>query len=119
MFNLKKSVTAKAVATAFSAILASTVFFTSEAHAAGKACTTKDGVTVANGARITLYYSSSPRQELGPNYTCAQVARARTCMNGFFSESQVLCGEPDSGGCAGSWLEQLADANFRYAICAD
>lgn len=82
-------------------------------------CETADFYTVGDGQTVTLHYRQNPRQEIGPAYTCAQVARVRTCIGGKFSETPVVCSTRDSGGCADSWIEKLDDSAFVFGICAD
>ena len=87
--------------------------------AVAKDCVTIDGVTITDQRVVRLFYRPSPRTEIGPAYTCVEVARQRTCLDGTFSTIPVRCRNVDSGGCADSWLERLEDENFVYGSCQD
>lgn len=82
-------------------------------------CQTVDGLWVENGRSILFYLTDQPRTQLGPNYTCEEVSRVRTCVNGRLSEKTPACSEFDSGGCVDSWLQQLPDSEFTFQNCRD
>lgn len=88
-------------------------------RAIAKDCQTIDGMTFGDQSVVRLFYKSSPRTEIGPAYTCIEVSRQRTCLNGEFSNIAVRCRNIDSGGCADSWLERMEDNNFAYGNCQD
>lgn len=82
-------------------------------------CETVDGLWVENGQSILFYLTDQPRTQLGPNYTCKEVSRVRTCVDGRLSENTPTCSEFDSGGCVDSWLQQLSDFEFTFRTCRD
>lgn len=82
-------------------------------------CVTADGVLIKHGESTTLHYKKRPRGQIGPNYTCVEVSRVRTCVDGQFSDVPRQCSEYDSGGCVDNWISQLPDTEFNYAHCLD
>ena len=98
-------------------VLAFSLLTVSNAHALY--CVTADGLLLEHGTTATLYYKDQPRTQIGPNYTCAVVSRARTCVDGNFSEQTPVCSQYDSGGCVDGWLAQLPDAEFNFGACLD
>lgn len=99
------------------AILALVATFTASAKAAD--CMSADGVPLMDGASAAFYYVSSPREQLGPNYSCSETFRTRTCMNGTLSNFPTDCRSYDSGTCDDSWIDRLADSEFNLALCQD
>lgn len=91
--------------------------FSLTATAQAQSCQSADGLIIPDGVSVKLYYSQAPAKEIGPNYTCANVSRVRTCVSGALSEAAVVCSDRDSGGCADSWIEQLEDSAFTFAQC--
>ena len=87
--------------------------------ASAQDCVTADGATIANGASAKLFYTLTPRQDLGPDYTCAEMSRVRTCVNGTLTNNTPACSQYDSGGCVDFWVDRLADADFALAVCND
>lgn len=79
----------------------------------------RDLCDLPDGTSVFMYYRSNPRSDIGPGYSCRDVVRLRTCMNGVLSEDTPECLDRNSGACHASWLEQLSDKEFRYPTCAD
>jgi len=82
-------------------------------------CVTADGATIADGASATLYYTLQPRKQIGPDYSCAEMSRVRTCVNGALTNNTPECSQYDSGGCVDHWVDRLADSDFALARCED
>ncbi len=82
-------------------------------------CMTTDGLHIKHGEATTLYFKTLPRTQIGRNYTCVEVSRVRTCIDGEFSAVDRQCSEFDSGGCVDSWLSQLPDSEFIFGNCLD
>lgn len=82
-------------------------------------CITVDGAIVTDGSTAKLFYLTQPRKQIGPNYTCNEMSRTRTCVNGTLSNNIPECGQYDSGGCVDHWVERLADSDFALANCED
>lgn len=82
-------------------------------------CVSADGVTIADGTIAVLHLSSQPRKQIGPAYTCGEVARIRACNSGVLSDNPVTCSEKDSGGCVDSWIQMMGDHEFAFARCQD
>lgn len=80
-------------------------------------CLLTNGHTLPEGEHAVFYFSSNPQKEIGPLYTCVQVSRVRTCVDGVLSNQTPECRQQDSGGCVDNWLTLLNDGAFTFTTC--